>query len=196
MACLRAVFRTNICQVFAAALTDNDDVPVFVARCLLDCDAGKFRSLSSSIVVLRDSWDRFQRRHDPLPDVVLQRTIALERRMAHNRSPVSIDAVYRSLEMLHAVPRPVAARDEFGVLQMESACPGVGKFEPSFLPRRSQTSSAQACVTRASNVAIPVLCFNLVVSGSCHFWFSLWSVWLLFLVAALMAFAASKLLRS
>ena len=65
MACLRAVFRTNICQVFAAALTDNDDVPVFVARCLLDCDAGKFRSLSSSIVVLRDSWDRFQRRHDP-----------------------------------------------------------------------------------------------------------------------------------
>ena len=169
MTSLRVVFRTNICQVFAAALTDNDDAAVAVARCLLDCDAGKFRSLGSSIVVLRDSWDRFQRRHAPLPDVVLQRTIALERRMAHNRSPVSIDAVYRSLEMLHAVPRPVAARDEIGVLQMESACPGVGKFEPSFLPRRSQTSSAQACVTRASNVAIPVLRFQLVVSVSSHF---------------------------
>ncbi|CAL1163172.1 unnamed protein product, partial [Cladocopium goreaui] len=93
-------------EVFAAVLTDNDDVAVLVARCLLDCDAGKFRSLSSSIVVLRDSWDRFRRRQDPLPDVVLQRTLALERRMAHNRSPVSLDAVYRSLEMLHAVSRP------------------------------------------------------------------------------------------
>ena len=179
-----------MCQVFSAALTDNDDVAVLVARCLLDCDAGKFRTLTSSIVLLRDCWDRFQRRHDPLPDVLLQRTIALERRMAHNRSPVSIDAVYRSLEMLHAVSPPVAARDEFGVLEMESACPGVGKFEPSFLPRRPQSSSTQPCVTRASNGAIPVLCFNLVLPGSCHCLFSFVSFWLLFLASALMAFAA------
>ena len=177
-------------------MTDNDDAAVLVARCLLDCDAGKFRTLSSSIVVLRDCWDRFQRRHDPLPDVVLQRMIALERRMAHNRAPVSIDAVYRSLEMLHAVSPPVAARDEFGVLEMESACPGVGKFEPSFLPRQSQSSSAQPCVTRASTGAIPVLCFNLVLPGLCHCLFSFFSFWLLFLASARIAFAASKLLRS
>jgi hypothetical protein len=182
--------------VFSAAVTDNDDAAVLVARCLLDCDAGKFRTLSSSIVVLRDCWDRFQRRHDPLPDVVLQRTIALERRMADNRARVSIDAVYRSLEMFHAVSPRVAARYEFCVLETESACPGFGKFEPSFLSRRSQISSTQPCVTSASTGAIPVLCFNLVLAGSCHCVCYSFSVGIFFLAPDGLDLAASKLLRS
>ena len=141
-------------------MTEDDHAAVFVAECLLERETGKFQTLTSSIRVLRDCWDRFSRQHIPLPAAVLQLSTALDRRMVHKLVPVSTEMVYSTLDMLQAL-LPHGG----GGLQMQSEWPGVGKFEPSVwtIPYRQCAVSTPSTLTskRPDSVsdAFPVFSF-------------------------------------